>query len=180
MIIWDLKKLTQKQEKSKVLNIYPTDEVYCKSFIRKASNQELSETESEDYSRYDLNLEEKAKQDASIIKNMIAEANAVKEAAKDINEKYDALVTRIEKAKIDLKAMLESNSINSLKTPYLEINIYKNPHCTNIYSEIEIPTEYIKETIVRTINKKQILEDLKQGVIIPGAEIQQKTRLEIK
>ena len=163
-----------------MLNVYPVDESYRDCFLKKLDNEQVSESESDVYSRYDINLEEKAKQDASIIKNIILEANAIHSAIMDLEKKYDTLLDKIEKSKCNLKIMLETNSIYSIKTPYLEVKISRNPPSSNVYRETDIPNEYINETIVRTINKKQILDDLKQGVIIPGVELQHKTRLDIK
>lgn len=163
-----------------MLNIFPIDESYCQSFLKVINNEELTKTESEAYSRYNINEEEKAKQDASIIKNMIFEAQSLNQAVMGIEKRYDELMDKIDNAKNDLKILLENNHIDSVKTPYLEIKISKNPHSTFIRNEMDIPVEYIKETIVKTINKKQILDDLKHGVIIPGVELQQKTRIDIK
>jgi len=163
-----------------MLNVFPVDESYRDCFMKKLDESKISEAESEVYSRYDINIEEKAKQDASIIRNMMVEAEAIALAIVDIESRHENLMNKIDKAKYDLKAMLEINSINSIKTPYIEVKISKNPHSTNVYSEADIPHEYIKETLVKTINKKQILDDLKQGVIIPGCELQQKTRIDIK
>lgn len=163
-----------------MLNIYPVDDIYRNSFLKKMGNEDLSEEEIGIYNNYDVDVQEKAKQDAAIIKNLALEAEATKIAIKEIEDKYENLLNQIERAKANLKQLLELNQIDNIKTPLFNIRIVKNPGATYIYNEVDIPQEYVKETVVRTLDKKHILEDLKCGVIIPGAELKQNTRIDIK
>jgi hypothetical protein len=57
-------------------------------------------------------------------------------------------------------------------------NIGKNPSSVNIDDENIIPDQYIVYT--KSVAKKAILDDIKQGVIIPGVSLKQTESLRIR
>ncbi len=64
--------------------------------------------------------------------------------------------------------------------PEVILAVKKNPPSVKILDDLVIPDAYRQVETVQKILKKEILNDLKNGVVIPGCEIVQDQRLEIK
>jgi hypothetical protein len=163
-----------------MINLYPLDETYSKIIDKKINGETLNNFEISNDSYFNEHIDRKAIEYASMIKNLEAEQNAINDAIKILDTKYFTMSKRIERLRYDLKQLLDINDIRKIKTPFFDITISLNNPGTIINDESLIPDDYIKETISKRIDKIKLLKDLKQGVLIPGAQIEQKTRLEIK
>jgi phage host-nuclease inhibitor protein Gam len=75
---------------------------------------------------------------------------------------------------------MEIRGVKKLETSLGNISIRKTPPSVNVLDENLIPLEYIETKQVMSIDKKLILGDLKDGLVIPGVEIKQGTSLTIK
>jgi hypothetical protein len=60
------------------------------------------------------------------------------------------------------------------------VKVQKNPPKVNILDEAKIPGEFIVTETKTSINKREILDAMKDGRDVPGCEIQRTTRLAIK
>ncbi len=162
------------------MQVYPVDDFYNYAVEKKLNGEKLNEYEQEKIAKFEVLVEKKAINDAAIIKNLSAEREAISNAISDLEKKLISLDSKIEKIQYDLKTMLEINDIKKIKTPFYDIIIALNNPSTNIYDESLIPMDYVKQTVVQKIDKIRILKDLKEGILIPGVDIQQRTRLDIK
>lgn len=134
-----------------------------------------------EFDDWSQSFKEKAIAISSYIKNKEAELTAVKDAMDKMNKRKKRLEREIEYFESYLKEHMEKIGLNEIKdSPYFVIKIKQNPHSVTIINEESIPNEYKKERIDISIDKKKLLEDLKMGLIIEGAELSQKTRIEIK
>ena len=83
-----------------------------------------------------------------------------------------------------LKVYLENNmrqcEISKIETPLFKIQFRKCPPKVEIISEKEIPDEYKITEIKVSIDKIKIRNDMKLGVIVPGAIVVQDEKIEIK
>lgn len=82
-------------------------------------------------------------------------------------------------------ARLESNLINAVNNfGPLEVDFKKvtvrTSKATNILNDAKIPKEYIREKVSYSIDRAQILKDLKEGKEIPGAILEERKNLSIK
>lgn len=75
---------------------------------------------------------------------------------------------------------MERCGFTEIKSPYFVIKLRKNPVSTDIIDESVIPDEYKKTREVVSIDRARIRDELRAGVIVPGAELRQNNRIEIK
>lgn len=162
------------------MNIYPLDEIYDRIIDKKINGETLNNFEMSNDSYFNEHIDQKSIQYASKIKNLEAEQQAIFEAIKLLEKKDFCIDDKIQKLRAELKKLLDTNDLKKIKTPFFDITVALNAPGTFIRDESLIPEEYIKEIISKRIDRSKILKDLKQGVLIPGAELEQKTRLEIK
>lgn len=114
--------------------------------------------------------------------NMAALAKSMKEAEEKINIRRKKLEDRIENIKSYIKHNMDRLQIHRISSPYLNIQIKNNPPSVRINNEDQIPSEYMVQPEPQPMrpDKRKILEDLKEGVVIEGVELVKTTRLEIK
>lgn len=162
------------------MNIYPLDEIYDQIIEKKYIGLPLNNFEISNDNYFNENIDKKSIHYASKIKNLEAEQQAIVEAIKILEKKDFIIEEKIQKLRDELKYLLDTNDLKKIKTPFFDITLCLNNPGTNINDPSLIPDEYIIETVSKRIDRSKILKDLKQGVLIPGAELEQKTRVEIK
>jgi predicted nuclease with TOPRIM domain len=126
------------------------------------------------------NMEKKCTAISSFIKNMEAEDNAIKEAQKALAQRKKRLVNNIDNLKGYLQVNMEKCQIQKITTPYFVIKLKKCPVSVGIFDEQSIPDEYIRVKISKEPDKIKMLADMKEGVVIPGAGLQQRISVDIK
>lgn len=126
----------------------------------------------------DAEIEDKAENIAKILKNNEADIKAFKEEEKRLAERRKAL----ENSNKRLKEYLEENMKMTGKTKFkkgtFSFNIAKNPASVEIVNQDIIPMDY--RELVEAINKKDILQDLKDGKDVQGAILKQGESLRIR
>ena len=132
-----------------------------------------------------VNLEKKAIAIASWIKNMEIEKAQITEAKKQIDEakknmieREKALESKITRWNGTLKNEMETRGINEIKCPYFVLKLKKNPPGLDIPDEEAVDEEY--RVYDWKLDRSRMLSEIKQGVVIAGATMHQKMRLEIK
>jgi hypothetical protein len=121
---------------------------------------------------------------ASFIKKMEAEKREIEFFKQEIAQRESAYNKEIGKLTNYLESNMTRCGIKEIKSPFFSIKIKNNPYSTDIIDESLIPAEFMKtREIVKTETKpdKNAIKEqvLKTGVQIPGASVQQKTKLEI-
>lgn len=126
------------------------------------------------------NLEVKAENIAKLIKGIDGDIETLNVEEKRLANKRKAL----ENKKANIKAYLENQLIsigkNKVKTPLFTINIQNNPPSVNIIDEDKIPEQFKKTVTTTTVTKKELLDALKMGQVVEGAEIKQGKSLRIR
>lgn len=125
-------------------------------------------------------IEEKSENIIALVKNYEATIGAIKEEEKRLNDNRKALENKVSRLKEYTKECLERTGKKKVETKLGNISIRKTPPSVNILDETKIPLEYIGIKEITSIDKKLLLSDLKDGLVIPGAEIKQGTSLTIK
>ena len=129
-------------------------------------------------SQVEDNLEVKAESMAKIIKGIDGDIDTLKSEEKRLAEKRRVLENKKNNIKAYLENQLRVMEIDKIKTPLFTVSLQKNPPSVEIVNEDLIPEQFKKVTY--TVAKKDILEALKNGQVIEGAEIKQTKSLRIR
>jgi len=126
-------------------------------------------------------FENKAISVASYIKNIEAEEEAIKQAMDGMKKRRDALKNKAESLTDYLLESFGKMGVNEINTsPYFKIRVKKCPVSVDVFDDLALPDEYLREKVVTSIDKIKLKEVLSEGVEVPGACLQRRTKLEIK
>lgn len=129
----------------------------------------------------EADIEVKAENSVHLIKNLEAYSLGLRTEIERLNAKYDAVNNKTTAIKEYLFKQLEVANLTEVKTGIATIKQQKNPASVVIEKEELIPATY--QTVVPEtykIRKADIAKDLKAGIKVPGATLQQSTRWIIK
>ena len=116
----------------------------------------------------------------AVVRNLEADTEAIKVEIKRLQDLKKSKENKIENLKKYTKECLEEAEIKKVSTALGNISIRKLPGSVEVLEEDSIPAEYKKEVTTITIDKKSILADLKEGVVVPGVTLKLGTTLLIK
>ena len=116
----------------------------------------------------------------AVVRNLESNIAAIDTEIKRLQELKKIKQNNISRLKEYTKECMEIRGVKKLETSLGNISIRKTPPSVNVLDENLIPLEYIETKQVMSIDKKLILGDLKDGLVIPGVEIKQGTSLTIK
>ena len=124
-------------------------------------------------------LEDKADNIAYIVKTLKAESDAIKNEIKALQERVKA-----KDSKADKLTQYLFNTMKQLDKPKIEtarnvLSIKKNPVSVVTLDDFYNDT-YMNEVTEVKLDKAKLKEDLKAGVVVSGAWLEQKERLEVK
>lgn len=94
----------------------------------------------------------------SYFRNLEAETNAIKEAENSMYERRKAIEKKIENIKVYLKSQMISTGINKISCPYFSVTLAKSKNSVNILDSSKIPSEFIREKVIKEPNKELILK----------------------
>ncbi len=118
---------------------------------------------------------------AKYIKNLEAESEAIKEAAKAMTERYKRVQKHAESLTEYLKFNIEKTGLlDAIKTVEFDIKLQKNPPSLIIDDAMIIPDMYKVRREVVDIDNKQLKQDILDGFEVEGARVESRTRLVIK
>ena len=127
-------------------------------------------------------LELKATNVALFIRNLEANADAIKAAEKGMAERRKAVEAKVDRIRQYLLDNMLRTGINKIECPYFVLSVRKNPPAVEVFNQDLIPNEYfdVPEPPAPTLNKNRLKDDLKAGVIIEGAKLIAGQSLQIK
>ena len=130
-------------------------------------------------------LELKAQNYGFVIRNLESTAASIKEAEKQMADRRKAIEKRAAALIERLKTGLEIAGVQKLDCPHFALTIKKNPPSVDVWDERQIPAEFMRTPEpppppVAVPDKAAIKEAIKAGRDVPGAQMAQGTRLEIK
>lgn len=126
------------------------------------------------------NIEIKAENTAKLIKGIDGDISILKEEENRLAKKRKALENKQKNIKGYLEMQLKAMEIDKVKTPLFTVALQKNPPSVNILDEDLIPDIYKKTVTTVSVVKKDLLDALKEGQVIAGAEIKQDKSLRIR
>jgi hypothetical protein len=115
-----------------------------------------------------------------LMKAKIAEHDAVAAEAKRLSERATRLARDIDWLENYVETQMIAIGKEKVKSALFSISLVNNPPKVNILNESEIPSWYFNEKVSLILDKRTILEHLKDGEEIPGVEIKQDQRLSIR
>lgn len=144
---------------------------------------EADELTEEHFQKLDLfkgEIQEKIVNVSAYIKNLESRADSIDDAIHSMLDRSKKTRNKAERIKEYLKNNMEKLNIQEITCPYFDIKIKNNPCSVDILNKEEIPSEFIKETILLSIDKKAIAKHIKNGSEVPGAQLIRKRKIEIK
>ena len=122
---------------------------------------------------------EKAEAIAKLIKNMNGDIEAFKNEEKRLAERRKTIENNQKRLKEYLDSEAKSIGIDKAKGKIFSFAIQKNAPSLNIFDENLLPEDcYIKQDPV--LDRKGLLQRLKDGEVVPGVEIKQTESLRIR
>jgi hypothetical protein len=127
-------------------------------------------------------LQEKAINVGKFIENLSATAEAIKEAEGRMAARRKVIENRVVSIKKYLLNGMQTADITKIECPFFKIARQKNPPSVVIEDEAKIDIQYWRqpETPPPAIDKRAILADMKEGVVVDGARLEQGERVVIK
>jgi hypothetical protein len=127
-------------------------------------------------------LEQKAANVAMFVRNLEATAEAIKVAESEMAARRRAIENRVASLRHYLHINMQACGITKIDNPHLRLVLRSNPPAVVIDSERLIPAEFMRqpEPPPPAPDKGRIAKALKSGLEVPGAHLQNSTRLEIR
>ena len=127
-------------------------------------------------------LEVKATNVAMFLRNLEANADAIKVAEKAMADRRKGLEAKADRMRQYLLDNMLRTGISKIDCPYFALSVRKNPPSVEVINQGMIPDEYfdIPEPLPAVLNKNRLKEDLKAGVVIEGAKLTSGSSLQIK
>lgn len=160
------------------MNLFELTENYVKFFTMLEEADEITEELEEMANNLNIAIEEKSDNYVKMIKNLDADVEAYKNQEKQFNKKRKTAENKISWLKKNLQSSMEQTGRKKVKTELFTISIQKNTPALDITSEDNIGDEYYK--VERILNKRDLLKDIKEGLIIDGVGIKQTESLRIR
>jgi hypothetical protein len=126
-------------------------------------------------------IDAKAEGIAKIIRTMDAEAEAIKTEEQRLAQRRKAIENRRNGLKEYLETQLTLSGIDKVKTATFTVALQANPPSVNVLDDTLIPQSFkVHVPEVWNVDKKSILQALKDGQEVPGVEIHQGRSLRIR
>ena len=125
-------------------------------------------------------IEVKAESMAVLVKSIDGDVTALKEEESRLAKRRKALENKQANIKLYLENQLRVMGIDKVKTPLFTVSLQNNPQSVNVLDEDLIGKEWWKTVTTTTLDKKNLLDALKLGQVIKGAEIKQGKSLRIR
>lgn len=160
------------------MNLFELTENYVKFFTEFENADEITEEMQEMADNLNVEIEEKCGNYAKMIRNLEADVEAYKNQEKIFNEKRKIAENKVKWLKQNLQASMELQNRKKVKTDLFSFNIQKNAPSLEITNENNIDDSYY--VIERKLNKRELLSDIKEGLIVDGVELKQTESLRIR
>ena len=160
------------------MNLFELTENYVKFFTMLEEADEITEELEEMANNLNIAIEEKSDNYVKMIKNLDADVEAYKNQEKQFNKKRKTAENKISWLKKNLQSSMEQTGRKKVKTKLFTVSLQKNAPSLEITDEKNIDDSYY--VIERKLNKRELLSDIKEGLIVDGVELKQTESLRIR
>lgn len=140
---------------------------------------ETAENPTELMESLDKAVQVKAAGIAIYLERLDSMTTALDETIKKLQDRKKAFQNRKERLKEYTLNAMKQHGIEKIECPECTISIQKNPPSAEVYEPKMIPVEYWKHP-EPLLDKKALLEDLKEGVVVQGARLKQTEGVRIR
>ena len=123
-------------------------------------------------------FELKAENIAKLIKELDGESKTLAEEIKRLQAKKNSKDNNVKRLKLYLEDAMKTTGKTKFKTDLFSFGIQKNVPSLKIESEDNIPKDFIKT--MTSIDKRELLKAMKEGLEVEGVEITQSESLRIR
>lgn len=120
----------------------------------------------------------KAENLAKLVKSLEVDVKGLKEEEKRLASRRKSLENRIANLKTYIEDNMKAVGKDKIKGKVFTLYIQQNKPSLDIVDEFMIPEKYF--VVKREVAKNELLNDLKQGIEVPGATIKQTASLRIR
>lgn len=160
------------------MSLFTLTENYIKFFTEFDNADEITDEMQQMADNLNVEIEEKCENYANMIKSLEADIDTYKHQEKVFNEKRKTIENKVKWLKQNLQASMEQTGRKKVKTKLFTVSLQKNAPSLEITNEKSIDDSYY--IIERKLNKKELLSDIKEGLIIDGVGIKQTESLRIR
>lgn len=125
-------------------------------------------------------IEDKAENIAKLIRSLDADVEAYNNEIKRLSDRKRVAENKIKSVKAYLQSNMEQLGKEKFKTELFSFGIQNNPASVDITNEQAIPVEFITVETVKKIDKRGLIQALKDGEDISGAALKQSRSLRIR
>lgn len=140
---------------------------------------ETAEQALQDLQQIEGAFEDKVASCAFVVRQIEADAEACKVWAKQAAEQAKARKAQAERLRQYIDACMTEAGCEKVDRPGIKVS-YRASNAVIVDEGAAIPEEYLKPPKERDIDKKKIADDLKEGVILDFARIENRRNLQIK
>ena len=124
-------------------------------------------------------IEVKAENTAKVIKQLEANAEMLANESRRLSERKSAIENNVRNLKSYLQEQLEKCGKSKIKGEIFTVAIQNNPQSVEVLDETKIPLEFFIEQAPK-LDKKTLLQHLKNEEKIPGVTLKQSQSLRIR
>ncbi len=157
------------------MNLYELTQNYLQVLEMAESGEDLADT----LESLEDAIEVKAENTAKVIKQLEANAEMLANESKRLSERKSAIENNVRNLKRYLQEQLEKCGKTKIKGEIFTVAIQNNPQSVEVIDETKIPLEFFVEQAPK-LDKKTLLQHLKNEEQIPGASLKQSQSLRIR
>jgi hypothetical protein len=162
--------------------LYQVADIYLQDLNRLKELDLDDQTFSDTLESLSGDLEIKATNVAMFMRNLEANAEAIKAAEEQMAARRRAIERRAERIRQYLLDNMERCAIKSIECPFFKITVRANPESLVLEQDAVIPPEFISQPPPPPpqVDKVRLKAAMKDGLAVPGARLERKNRLDIK
>ena len=124
-------------------------------------------------------LEEKLEAYAMVIRNIESDVEGLKAEEKRLGDRRKTMENGIKRMKVSMQEAMSSTGEKKIQGEKFTFTVQKNPPSLKVVDEELIPRNFFTD-VAPILDKKALMEELKAGRVMPGAQIQQGESLRIR
>ena len=159
------------------MNLYDIKSEIEALFSKVDENGELPEDIAEKIEQLAITEHEKIENTGLYIKNLLSDADAIKNEADRLNERRQSMTHKAERLKNYLSDYLTANNKDTFSTARIDLR-FRRSEQVHIYQDADLPNTLWRAKLEP--DKAHIKELLKAGEVVPGAELVERQNLQIK